>query len=384
MSARQAGLISSAFNVGFLASLFAVGFLGDRFGQRRTYLLSSAAAAASALLFAAFARDFTTGLWLYALAGLCSGGSYTPGLAVLAQRYNAGQRGWAIGLYIAAGSAGYGFSLLLSSVAIPFAGWQGAFWATCLCPLLGMVLGAWMLRGQRDPDRVPSRTRSLFRATGALLRNRGALLIIAAYIFHTWELLAIWAWLPLFLAVAYGATAAGAGAAAAGAASIGAGFTGLSHLVSVAGPMIGGWLSDRVGRTAVIFLMSSLSALGALALGWLMGAPFWLVVVLALVIQVAGIGDSPVLSTGLTELVPAWELGGAFAWRSVLGFGAGAISPWLFGTVLDAIQGGANGAQPLAWGLAFATLGIGGLLCPLSALLLRNLPESRAMAGGKG
>ncbi|MDQ4061490.1 MAG: MFS transporter, partial [Pseudomonadota bacterium] len=62
----------------------------------------------------------------------------------------------------------------------------------------------------------------------------------------------------------------------------------------------------------------------------------------------------------LTEAVPPSVLGSVLAVRSLLGFGAGAIAPLAVGAVLD--LGKALALAPaVRWGLAFATLGLGGL-----------------------
>jgi len=127
MTAGQAGLIQSAWHVGYLSSLFAVGFLSDHFGAKRTFLWSSIAASVSALVFAFGAHDFWSGLALHGLAGLCSGGSYTPGLAILTQRISPARRGRAMGYYIAASSLGYSLSLVLSSILIRSSGWRTAY-----------------------------------------------------------------------------------------------------------------------------------------------------------------------------------------------------------------------------------------------------------------
>ena len=140
MTAWQAGMVQSAYHVGFLISLFSVGFLSDRFGARRIYLATGVAAVASGLLFAFLAEGFASALLLYGLTGLCSGGSYTPGLAIVAQRMRERQ-GMALGFYLAAASLGYAIGLLIASAMIPLAGWRGAFVVTALFPALGMVLG---------------------------------------------------------------------------------------------------------------------------------------------------------------------------------------------------------------------------------------------------
>jgi len=88
-------------------------------------------------------------------------------------------------------------------------------------------------------------------------------------------------------------------------------------------------------------------------------------------------------STGLTELVPPEYLGAAYALRSVLGFGAGVVSPWVFGLAIDWARGEPLRSETMAWGLAWSSLGVGALLGPIMTLKLRALPEARSMAGGR-
>jgi MFS family permease len=377
MSAQQAGLISSAYYFGYLISLFVVGFMADRIGAKRTYLGTSALAALSALAFALLARDFLTAFLLFGLTGLFGGGSYTPALAILAQRFPARGRGRAIGFYIAASSAGYAVSLLLSSWMLAASGWRAAFVVTCSGPALGMLLGAWVLRGVPNVIPAPSLERPGENLLQAVVTNKPAMLMILAYTFHSWEVLGLWAWTSFFLSSVFSG-----GAATVTGASVGAAFTAMAYVVSVGGPITGGMLSDRLGRTAVIALMSLVSVACSFTVGWLVMAPFWLVVAVLFIYQFTSIADSPVLSTAQSELVSARYLGAAYSLRSVLGFGAGAISPWVFGLMLDWGRAGTDGAQPLAFGMAFGALGLGGLLCPLFILWLRRLPASRRMAGG--
>jgi MFS family permease len=84
MSSAETGLVQSAWHVGYLVSLFGAGLLVDRVGARDTYLWSGLAACASALLFALFAGGFRSALLLHFVAGLFAGGSYSPGLALIA------------------------------------------------------------------------------------------------------------------------------------------------------------------------------------------------------------------------------------------------------------------------------------------------------------
>lgn len=379
MTAGQAGLIQSAYHVGFLVSLFAVGFLSDHYGARRTFLATSVIAAVSALLFAFFAEGFLSGLLLYGLTGLCSGGSYTPGLAILSERFAGRGQGRAMGFYLAAASLGYALALLIASAVIPLAGWRGAFVATALGPVLGAALGFWTLRDTPNVIHPPPEDHAERGALREVLRNRPAMLSIWGYTFHAWELLGLWAWLPAFLAVAV----AQGGGMNLQAASLGATLSAVTFLVAVAGSVAGGILSDRWGRTAVILGMSILSLACSFSFGWMLGLPVWIVVLVAVLYNCTGVADSSVHSTALSELIRPRYLGAAYSLRSVLGFGAGAIAPWVFGLVLDWGRGPSVGSEYLAWGLAWMSLGVGGLLGPVATLRLRRLPDAARMAGGR-
>jgi MFS family permease len=83
------------------------------------------------------------------------------------------------------------------------------------------------------------------------------------------------------------------------------------------------------------------------------------------------IGDSPVLTTAITEVVEPGFLGAALAVRAALGFSAGAVAPLAAGAVLDLAQ--AAGAGPaVSWGLTFALLGLGGVTAVFCAAALRR------------
>ncbi|MCE5262314.1 MAG: MFS transporter [Deltaproteobacteria bacterium] len=379
MSASRAGLIQSAWHAGYLISLFTVGFLADRYGARKTFLIGGILAGFSALMFAFFADGFVSGLLFYGLTGLCSGASYTPGLTLVAERFAPQERGRAMGWFLAAASLGYGASLLLSGILMPHVGWRSAFIATACGPVAAMLISLWTLRA--TPNIVHSHGNQLIGifALRAVWQNRPAMLLIWAYVFHAWELLGLWAWLPAYLA----ASIAQKGTVAMQAAGFGALFTALTYITSMGGSIYGGALSDRWGRTRTILLGACLSLACSFLFGWMMALPLWLLVTVASIYNMAAIADSSVYSTGLTELVPPHYLGAAYALRSVLGFGAGIMSPWVFGFVIDWARGEPLRSETMAWGLAWTVLGIGAAFGPLMTVMLRKAPEARQMACGK-
>jgi MFS family permease len=379
MSAGQAGMIQSAWHFGYLFSLVAVGFLADRYGAKRVFLISSIASSISAMVFALFADSFVSGVILYGLTGLFSGGSYTPGLTLIAERFQSGNRGRAMGFYLAAASAGYALALVLTGALTPLIGWRGAFIVNAAGPVLGTLLALQALRGTPNIVHPRSAEHAAEKPVGVILANRPAMLVTWAYTFHSWEMLGMKAWMPAFLSAA---AAYSTGSSATASASLGAGLAAIAYIGSMGGSVTGGWLSDRMGRTWTMMVLATISACCSLALGWLIGLPLWLLVVICAFYSFTAVGDSSVFSTAVTELVPPRHIGAAYSVRSVLGFGAGAIAPWVFGLVLDA-AGAAEASPVVTWGLAWCSLGVIALMSPIATWRLRQLPESRQMANGK-
>jgi MFS family permease len=381
MSSTEAGMIQSAWHLGFLVSLFLVGFLGDRFGAKRTYLWSAVAASVSALVFAVFASGFLSGAILYGLAGLCSGGSYTPGLTLIAERFPPLARGRAMGYYLAASSLSYALSVVISSQLFPIGGWRLAFLFTCSMPTVGLVLSLWILRTTPNVIHAAPGFREMLRTIPLVLKNKPVLLSMLAYTFHCWELLGMWTWLPAYLAVA-AEMGAGPNEAKGTAIGIGVLLSGLTYLTSMIGSLIGGTLSDRWGRTLTTLLFSCLSLVFSFSFGWMLGWPLAILFIVAACYNLASIADSSIYSTALTELIEPRYIGAAYAVRSVMGFSAGAVSPWIFGLVMDMVHGAPWSSERLAWGLAWTSLGLGALPSPLMNWWLRRRPEATRMARG--
>jgi MFS family permease len=202
-------------------------------------------------------------------------------------------------------------------------------------------------------------------------RNRRGMLSIWGYTFHNWELLGIWAWLPAFLTAALLLH----GQDSQSATSVALAFAALTYIANIAGSITGGVMADRWGRTQTILTWSCVSLALSFSIGWLMALPIALLVALACLYNFAGIADSSTHSTVLAESVPPHYLGVAYAVRSVIGFGAGVVSPFVFGSALDVAGGGKSAADSFAWGIAWSTLGLGALLGPLATLKLQREPD---------
>src|SRR5437870_12622156 len=297
-------------------------------------------------------NSYVSGIVLYTLVALSQGGTYTTAIMLLADRYPADRRGAAVGWLIASSSAGYALSLLVSGGALAWGGYPLSFFVSAAGPVAGVAVLWWALRATPN---VLHRRYPGARFGTAVLRNRPAVRLILGYTFHSWELLGMWAWTPAFVAAVFAVSGAGSVRAAELASYVSAAF----HVMGLVASSSMGRLSDGLGRRIVLFGLAATSAVCSLTFGWLIGLPVAVVFVVGAVYGFTALGDSPVLSTALTEEVGAAHLGAALALRSFLGFGAGAVAPILFGRILDLTN--APGPFPTTWGWAFVSLGLGGL-----------------------
>jgi MFS family permease len=338
LSGTAAGSIASAFQVAYAVSLMGCSALADRVGARRVFLVGTVVSAVMSIAFAMYARDYWSGLGLYTLLALALGGTYTTGILLVAENVPVARRGRAMGAYLAGHSLGLALALMLTGLAIPRGGYVLAFWLLALGPVVG-----------------------------------GGFAWIAGYTFHSWELLGMWAWTPTFLAACFVA----AGSEMTRGAGLGAYMTSLFHVTGMLAALLAGVFADRFGRTPVIFVMATVSAICSLAFGWMLGASLVLIVAVGLLYGFAALGDSPIYSTAITEVVAPAYRGAALALRSLLGYGAGAAAPLVFGAILDWYGVRSAGA----WGWAFFSLGIAGVGAVVSVVLLHRTPAAAALHG---
>ena len=242
LSGKEAGMIQAAFHLGYLTSLFIVGFIADHYGAKRAYVTTGIAACTTPFLFVLFADGFWSAFWLHALTGLCAGGSYTPALALINDNVGRERRGRAMGFLIAGSSAGYAVCLVIAGIALKFTDWRGALGVLATMPVLSWMLGIYLLRQTQNVIHPRPAGEPMLAALSAVAGNRKGMLSIAAYSFHNWELLGLWAWMPAFLTAAL----AMHGTDSATVAATALGLSALTFTANIAGSIVGG----QMGRIA--------------------------------------------------------------------------------------------------------------------------------------
>ena len=368
LTAAEAGLVFSAYQIGYVAATLVLLPLTDRLDARRVLIVASALSAAANVLFPFWAQGLASAIILRFLAGLALVGVYMPGLRIVAESYPSDRRGGPIGLYVFSFYLGTSLSVLVTGLLLPL-GWREAYLATAGLAAVAPLV-AWASLRHRA---LTSPRRASGRLDVSVLGNRAALLVIVAYAAHTWELYAARGWIAPFLAAALIAQGGGRDEATAlGATIAGAAFALGSFAVAGSG-----FVSDRFGRSATAALFLTASAVCSLTVGWLYALPWWCLFALTFLYGLFIGPDSPIYSTAITELAGEGKLGSLMAMQSFIGFVTSIIGPVAVGLVLDAaptMQG---------WGLGFGLSGAIALLGVSALLALRRQPGSLGLANGK-
>lgn len=356
LSNTEAGWIGGVYYAGYIAAVPVLVSLTDRRDSLAIYLGSTALGGLSALGFAAFADGLWSAALFRALGGVGLAGTYMVGLRLLTDRLPERWQSRGVAWYTAHFSIGSSLSVLLAGEMAAWGGWQTAFWVAG-----GLSLGALAISGL-VVGRQPVLAKPAPPAGNPLdlrpaLRNRGALAYNLGYACHVWELFGYRAWIVAFLVFAlarHGLDGLGGFSA-----------TQVATVLLVLGlpaSVAGNELAMKLGRPRVISAVLLASGLLSCVLGFLVGLPMSLLLLLLAVYGLLIMADSSALTAGAVAAAEASRKGATMAVHSLLGFGAGFVAPLVFGVVLD-LGGGEE--VPGAWGLAFLSLGLVALCGPL-------------------
>ncbi|MBE9637081.1 MFS transporter [Salipiger mangrovisoli] len=362
LSPAQAAWLTNGVQLGFVVGAVGASLINlpDLIPMQRLMTVAAVLAALAnlALLVSspggAIAARFVTGV---ALAGV-----YPPALKLMATWFVKG-RGLALGFLIGALTLGSSMPHLIRALA-EGVNWHLVVWGTSASALAAALLFALALReGPHGFGRATFDPRKSL----AVFSNRPLLLANLGYFGHMWELYAMWAW---FLAFATAAQEGGLSPFPFGTASM------LSFAVvasGVAGCLLGGWLSDRIGRCLTCAGMMLVSGGCAALIGFAFDGPPMLLAVLALVWGISVIGDSAQFSAAVTEIADAHFVGTALALQLGLGFALTVVAIWVL-PLFAAWLGG--------WRWAFLLLLPGPLLGAAAMFALRRHPAAGKLANG--
>ena len=362
LSNAGAGALFSAYLAGYAVSALYLVPLTDRLGAKRVLYASAALSVAAHVLFPVAAHNVWVGVALRAIAGVGFLGVYIPGLRLVAERFERRGRGFAMGLFVAAQYASHSGSLALTGWLMATMQWRDAYTLVAAASALSLPALYLLLRSVPETRRQPSGG----RLAPAVLKNRRAQFMILGYTVHALNLYALRVWLPVFLVSVLVARGIAEGRAVVTAAEVG----GLALAFGALGPVMGGAVSDRLGRARAASLILGLSAVCAVGFAWIGHWPWPLIVGASVVFAWAASADSAIYQAGITEVSDPTRLASTMALQASLGLVGGVAGPVLFGGILDA-SAGEHG-----WAFAFTTLGVLAAVA-IAALLSLHPPPVR-------
>jgi MFS family permease len=366
----EAGLVSGIYFAGYIVAVPVLSALTDRVDPRRIYVASLLFGAAAALCFALLANGAASAaLWRF-LQGAAFGGAHMPGMRAIADAVPAHRQTRSVAVYTATFTVGVSLSYALSGLLADTLGWRLGLVLLAAGPLAAAAIGWGVLPPL--PRAVPQGSRWL-PALGPILRNRQALLYICAYGLHNGEVSAIRAWLVALLVFA---------AHRAGRPDM----TGYATLVATVANLCGtpliiavNELAARRDRRSVIAVTMAVSGGTGLVLAATAVLSPIAAALAAIACVAAATADAGTINAGLVDASPPERRGAFLAVQALSGFGASAVTPILFGLVLDLAGGGGREA---AWITAFAVQATLSATWPLAYLWGRVRARPAVVSGG--
>ena len=383
LSNTEAGTIASGFFIGYMLAVSMWTAMTDRRDARQVYALGCFASAIASLGFGLSAQGFVSGLLWQMLLGAGVAATYMPGLRILTIIFKGKVQSRGVSFYTAFFGVGAALSLLLSGVALETLGWPWAMGLPAVGPMLALVFmrfatpnASWSppqqaLSGESDRAVPRLHWQMLFPVSAwrRACQTRAVVGYAFGYGVHCMELFGSRAWTVAFLVFAMAQP--GSGHWPFTAAAIAA----FVNLISVPSSIVGNEFALRVGRlpwiravmVATTLFSVVLSVSAGLGLAW-----FFTVLCLGLYSMMT-MADSATLTAGFVQAAPEEEKGAAMGLYSLLGFGAGADGPAIFGAVLD-LAGGLT--EPIAWVFGYLAIGAGCLLYPFVQRRLHGVPPA--------
>ena len=348
----EAGLLFSMSMIGYLLASLILMPLTDRIGSVRIIMGSMIISSVAHILFPFIAYGLVSGLILRFLIGAGLVGIYMPGARLVVARFAGKMGGTAMGLYVAGFYFGTNISLTLIGVLISPLGWRSAYFCVAMSCVVAMPIAFFVIR-RMGVDSVRTSTGIIQLS---VLKNPLTRLFTVSYTCHAWDLYTLRVWGPPFMTFILLQQGHSLIQATASASTL----LGMLFSLGCVAPVIGGTLSDRLGRAQTAFLVVTAGTFCALGLGWMYSLPIAFFVVLISLYGFLTGADSAVYSTAIIETADQDKIGATLGVYAFSGMSGGAVGPYLSGLLLDLFT------SPRNWVFGFSVSGVVGIVSLLS------------------
>jgi predicted MFS family arabinose efflux permease len=180
---KTAALLSSAFTFPYAFTQPALGTIGDFFGKTRLMNVSLALVATTTVI-GAFASNFPLLVSLRIIAGVCAGGIFPVGVAIIGDLVPVHERQVAIGRLLAVGLTGNLIGAVISGVIGDLLGWRGVFLSIGGFGLAVAVLAVFAFRGMHVGKAKPFNLKAAAAGFGSVFADPRAKVCFSAVFFE--------------------------------------------------------------------------------------------------------------------------------------------------------------------------------------------------------
>jgi predicted MFS family arabinose efflux permease len=362
LNGTEGGWLAGVNAGGYMLGVVPLVAATDRISARRVYLGCAALSVISSFGLA-LSETLAPALVFRALTGLGIAGMYMPGLRALTDGIEGARRARVAALYTSSFTVGTALSFLLGRAGIVW-GWRAAFMVAAAAGLSGLIL-AWAALPR--PAARPSPAKRLFPLR-AVLQNRDAMILIAAYTATIWAAVGLRQWIVVFLGFCAGDPTRTDWTMLAAAAVI--------NLLGVPAGLWGNELAIRFGLRLTAILVFVSTAIATALFGFAALLPYFAAALVAFVVGFIAQGNFSNLTSGLLAVAAPQYAGATMALYSCIGFGGGFVGTVLFGAALDGFGGT---SRLCAWAAAFATSAVACLVGAVATVWLSDNVERRAL-----
>ena len=252
----RAALVVSAFSVPYGIAQLPSGWLADRVGPRLLLLIGTSGVASAGLL-VGVSTSYMLLLAFLALMGLLGGGYHPAAPTVISSVTDPAHRGSALGLHMIGGSASYFIAPLVAAALSTAWGWRSSFVALAL-PAIAFGFVFYSILGHRmrgETARPVARTTGA-ETNGTVVNRRQMVAFLVLSCLTAAAVVSAVSSIPLYLVDVHGFEERQAAVAIA-----------LFYSTGLWASVLGGYISDRLGRVGVVMALALLSGPALMILG---------------------------------------------------------------------------------------------------------------------